>query len=109
MTEYTHLKLNEDYKTGIAGYYTPQKEGRLKYDGREVLYVVGHAVIEASCCGISDWGYVLVPGFVVRWQGKTNDSGAPVSEVETIADEKARDEIIKMIRAEESVPFVSFW
>jgi len=60
MSEYTHLKLNEDVYA-IAGYYTPQKEIRLKCNNREVLYVIGQAVIESSCCGSGSWEYAIVP------------------------------------------------
>ena len=106
--EYTHLKVNEDI-TCIAGYYTPLKEVRLPYNGREVLYVVGQAVIESSCCGIGCWGYVLVPGYILNWQNKTNDAGLPVSEVEPILDKIVRDNISQIIKEAESISQIEFW
>ena len=105
---YTHLKINEDI-TCVAGYYTPLKEVRLPYNGREVLYVVGHAVIESSCCGVGSWGYVLVPGYILKWQSKTNQTGLPVSEVEPVLKEKARNDIRHIITAREAVSPVEFW
>lgn len=109
VNEYTHLKLGEDYVTGIAGYYTPEKEARLKYNGREVLYVIGQAVIESSCCGVGSWGYALVPGYIVDWQSKRSETGLPVSEVEPILDEGARSSIKQIIQTSEGISQIGFW
>ena len=106
--KYTHLELNENVNC-VAGYYTPQKEVRLKYDGREVLYVIGRAVIESSCCGTGDWGYALVPGYIVNWQTERNDAGLPVSEVEPVSDEAVKDSIRKIIKEAEGVSQTEFW
>ena len=106
--EYTHQKLNEDLY-GIAGYYTPQREVRLKYNNREALYVIGQVVIEAACCGNTSWMYSLVPGYIVNWQNKRNGAGLPVSEVEPISDEETRNNIRQIIQGEETVAQVQFW
>ena len=108
-TTYTHLKLNEDYSTGIAGYYIPEKEVRLNYNGREVLYVIGKAVIEASCCGVGSWIYGTVPGYIVSWQNTKNEAGLPVSEVEPISDEEARGNISRLIETNENASPIGFW
>ena len=108
MTRYTHLELNRDIPAP-AGYYTPQKEVRLKYDGREVLYVLSHAMVDSSCCGKSDYCQALVPGYIVRWHSETNQGGLPVSEVEPISDEQARDSIRKIIRDTEHISQTEFW
>ena len=109
MSEYTHLKLDEDYATGIAGYYTPQKEVRLKYNSREILYVTGQAVIESSCCGIGSWGYVTVPGYILDWQSKENEVGLPVSDIEPISDEEAQNNIRQIIQTSEVISQIEFW
>jgi len=106
--EYTHLKLNEDLYCP-AGYYTPQKEVRLKYNNREVLYVAGQAVIEASCCGGGSCGYAIVPGYIVNWQNKTNEAGLPVSEVEPISDKATRENISRIIKQAEVISQIEFW
>jgi hypothetical protein len=106
--EYAHLKVNEDVTT-IAGYYTPLKEVRLKYNGKEVLYVVGRAVIESSCCGVGHWGYVQVPGYVINWQNRANETGKPVSDIEPISDKTAREAISRIIREAESIPQIELW
>jgi len=106
--EYTHLKLNEDLYCP-AGHYTPQKEVRLKHNNREVLYVVGHAAMESSCCGIGSWAYVTVPGYIISWQNKTNDVVLPVSKVEPISDKETRDILRQIIREAESISRIEFW
>ena len=106
--EYTHTKLEEDLYCP-AGYYTPLKEVRLKYNHREVLYVVGHAAMESSCCGIGSWAYALVPGYIVNWQNTTNEASLPVSEVEPISDKAMRENIRQIIEEAESISRIEFW
>ena len=106
--KYTHLELNEDISC-VAGFYTPQKEVRLKHDDREVLYVTGRAVIESSCCGVGNWGYALVPGYIVSWQNERNDADLPVSEVEPISSEAVRSSISKIIKEAENITQIEFW
>jgi len=109
-TEYVHLKLGEDIQA-IAGYYTPEREERLKYNGREILYAVGGYKLESTCCGggTGCQGYVTVPGYLVAWKNKTNEEGLPVSEIIKIADEETKNEIKKIIREKECVRNVEFW
>ena len=108
MTKYTHLELNQDIRA-VAGYYTPQKEVRLKYNSREVLYIVSQAVVDASCCGSADFSYALVPGYIIRWQTETNKDSLRVSEVEPITDKATQDNIRKIIQETEQVSQIEFW
>ena len=108
-TKYTHLELDKDVEISIAGYYTPQKEIRLKYNGRDVLYVIGQAVIESSCCGPASWKYALVPGYIINWQNTKNEAGLLVSEVELISDEEARENIRRIIKTTEDASLIDFW
>jgi hypothetical protein len=108
MSTYTHLELEQDIATP-SGYYTPQKEVRLKVDGREVLYVLNQAVVEASCCGTADFAAALVPGYIVKWQAATDKKGLPVTEVESITDEAVRDLVRQAIRRRENIDQVEFW
>lgn len=108
MNKYTHLELNASIEA-LAGHYTPQKEVRLQYNGREVLYVVGQAVIDSSCCGQANYQYALVPGYITMWQPETNENGLPVSEVEPISDKTARDDLRKIIKETEQVFMFEFW
>jgi hypothetical protein len=105
---YTHLRLNDDVDA-LAGHYTPRKEVRLPFNGREVLYIVSDAVVDSSCCGTADFNAALVPGFVLKWQSEKNRDGLYLSEVEPIADKAARDIIREKIREDENVTQVEFW
>ena len=106
--QYTHLPLNQDV-AGIAGYYTPIREVRLPYNGKEVLYFIGQAVIDSSCCGVARWGYAMVPGYIVHWQKETNEAGLPVSEVEPVSDKGEREDIRQLIEEAESLSRIEFW
>ncbi len=108
-TPYTHLELGQDVEISIAGYYTPQKEVRLNYNGREVLYVIGRAVIESSCCGQGCWMYSLVPGYIINWQKTRNEAGRPVSEVELISNKIDRENIRQIIKTTENASLIEFW
>ncbi len=108
LSKYTHLELNSDI-LAPSGYYTPQKEVRLKYDGREVLYTINRAVIECSCCGATSYNSALVPGYIVRWQTERDEEGNPVSEVELITNEEVRNTIRKIIEETENVLQTEFW
>lgn len=106
--EYIHQRLNQEV-TAIGGHYVlMKKEVRLPLQGREVLYVVGYAVIDTSCCGIGGCAYALVPGFILDWRYKTNEDGLAVSQVEPIHDEAIQKEVRWLIEREEAVQQVSF-
>ncbi len=106
--EYVHLPLGEDIHF-LAGYYTPMKEERLQHNGREVLYVVGSACVEAGCCGNRSGLYAIVPGYVGSWQSRTNERGLPLSEVEPVVDDAAKREIAAVIKEIEYIWSVDFW
>jgi hypothetical protein len=107
-SEYAHLELGKDVATGIAGYYTPQKEVRLPFGGREILYVVGKAVLEASCCGTGNWVYATVPGYVLGWHS-AKKGDLPLSEIQPVTDANEREAIARIIENAESVEVVTFW
>ena len=49
-SKYVHQPLNQEV-TAIGGHYLLVKEVRLPFEGREVLYLVGHAAFDTICCG----------------------------------------------------------
>ena len=108
MNKYTHQELNKE-QVSIAGHYVPITEARLKYNGREVLYVVGQAVIDTSCCGAANFLCALVPGYIVEWQSEKGEGGFPVTEVESVVDEDSRKRIKEIIKEAECVSQVEFW
>ena len=90
MIKFAHPQLGQDVK-GRAGYYVAVEEHSFLHEGREVLYILGYACVDNSCCGaLRSWGYVQVPGFLLRRHIGRDESGRPVSEVETIEDERDR-------------------
>ena len=113
--KYTHLELGQDVEIGIVGYYTPEKEERLQYDGREVLYVVGRAVVESPCaradgdCTAGNWIYAIVPGYIVNWQSSKDEAGLPVSEVAPISDEAVQIDLRHIIETKEAASIIGFW
>lgn len=113
-TKYTHLPLAEDVEA-FAGYYTPEKEVRLGYNSREVLYVTGRAVVESACadsdgnCVAARWIYAIVPGYIVSWQNTKNEDGLPVSETEPISDKAAKEDIRRILETNEAASLVGFW
>jgi hypothetical protein len=109
-TRYTHLTPGKNIAFGIAGYYTPQQETRLPYNGKEVLYVTGQVIMEAACCNIADdWVYSLVPGYIVDWQNDVNEVGEKITTVEPVHSDKEKADIRKVIQEREGFVPVDFW
>lgn len=104
---YTHIELDTEVQA-IGGHYTLEKEVRMPYDGREVLYVVGMALVDSSCCAVTGCKYAIVPGFIVNWKSGVNKDNLPVTEVEPIRDEQTRSEITARIKQTEFVQLVEF-
>ncbi len=108
MHKYTHLELNEDVQS-TAGYYTPLKEVRLKYNNREVLYVVGQNVMTSACGHVGSYGHILVPGYIINWQQEQNKAVLSVSEVEPITDKAIQDNIRRILKETEHILQIEFW
>ena len=106
--EYTHVDLNEEVES-ISGHYTLEAENVLKHNGKDVLYLIGHAVMDSSCCGVGGCRYALVPGYLVEWKNKQDDAGNSISEVEPISDEETKSKIQSMIREAETVQQIQFY
>ncbi len=108
-SEYVHVNLGEDIHAR-AGYYTRDREERIKYNGREILYALGGCRLDSTCCGGSaNFGYAVVPGYLVAWKNKTNKEGLPVSEVAPISDNQTREEITRIIQEKEGIRNIEFW
>lgn len=104
--EYTH-ELNREVRS-ISGGYEFEREGNLQIDGREVLYVVGNAVVDSSCCGVGGCRYALVPGYVRQFKTRQDEQGLWISEVEPIIDRATRQEITRVLKEKEIVQQVLF-
>ena len=104
---YTHKKLNQEVRA-IGGHYALIKEERISVKGRSVLYLMGYAVFDTTCCGTGGCVYALVPGIVSRWKYERDGSGEPVSELEPIDDPELKKEIRRVLIKRESVMQVQF-
>jgi hypothetical protein len=107
MSDYIHQELHQEI-TAIGGEYILVKEVRLPFEGREILYIVGHAVFDSTCCGVSGCAYALVPGFILDWRARHNTTGLPVSRVEPVQSEADRARLRKLIFEREIVHQVQF-
>jgi hypothetical protein len=105
--EYSH-ELKREFQS-ISGKYILEKEVSIEVDGKVLLYVVGNANVDSSCCGVGGCRYALVPGYVQRIKTRKNDSGLWVSEVEPVVNPKSRKEITQLIKQKEWVTQVQFW
>jgi len=105
--EYVHRELNREV-TAIGGHYVLVRQVRMPFRGREVLYVIGYAVLDTTCCGAGGLAYAHVPGFVLDWQGSKNTDGLPVSLVEPIRDKDMQREIRRLIEKAEVVHQIQF-
>jgi hypothetical protein len=105
--EFVHPKLGQEV-TAIGGHYVFGKEIRLPYNDREILYFVGYAVLDSTCCGVGGCAYVLVPGYIRQWRFKKNHNDGPVSLVEPIHDLTVQKQIRNLIQKKEMVFQVTF-
>ncbi len=105
--DFPHDPLDQEVDA-ISGHYVLTAEHRVEFRGRELLYLVGHAVVDTSCCGVGGCGYALVPGFVLAYRERTDERGRPVSRVEPIRDEALRGEIQRFVLQREQVTQCNF-
>lgn len=106
-TTYVHRPLGEPVQA-IGGSYVLVKEVRLPRGDGEVLYVVGHAAFDSTCCGVGGCGYAQVLGRIRSFRSGRSDEGLPTSEVDPIADDREQDAIRREILARERVQQVTF-
>jgi hypothetical protein len=107
---YVHQELERPV-VAIAGSYTLTREVRLPLaepPGGEAFYVVGHAVIDTSCCGLGGCGFASVIGLVREWHADHDDEGRVVSVVEPITDQALRARVRDLIASRERVTQVDF-
>jgi hypothetical protein len=107
LLDHIHPGLNNEI-TAVGGQYVFLKEAILRFQDKTVLYYVGCAVMNSTCCGSGGVSFVRVPGLVLDLKYKTDDSGAPVSRVEPIADKAVQKQIRKILQDTEMVQQVEF-
>jgi hypothetical protein len=105
--EYVHAEIGKEIHF-IAGYYIIEEERRMKYNGRELLVVIGEGIVDNSCCGRMGCRYALVPGYIVRWKSRKNEKGIDVTEVHPIKEEGEQRAIAKDLQTIENLQQVNF-
>ena len=80
-----------------SGYYQPIEEAVVDHDGRRLLYVLGSACIDASCCGIGSWQYARVEGYLVESDRPRGEDDRDRTEIDTIEDDSDRRAIIRLL------------
>lgn len=93
----------------IAGRFELERELRLSHDGRDVLVLLGTALVDTACCGTTGMRYAVVPGYVLGWHSGSDEEGRSTSEVEPVPDRPAQRAIGRAIRARHTVTQVVFW
>jgi hypothetical protein len=82
------------------GYYQPLEAGTLDYAGKLVLYTLGSACVETSCCGKGSWSYARVEGYIVTGAQPWQLGSSGPTEVDTV--ENVQDRVaITMLLGEE--------
>ena len=105
--DFAHPRLGHEV-TAIGGHYVFGKEVRMRFRGREILYLVGYAVLDSTCCGVGGVAYVLVAGFIEDWKFKKNHTDDSISRIEPISDPAVQKEVSRIIRQKEMVHQISF-
>ena len=105
--DFVHPQLGSE-ETAIGGYYVFGKEMRMPFHSGEILYFVGYAVLDSTCCGVGGVAYVLVAGFIRQWKFKKNERDGFISKIEPIGDQAVQKEVRSVIQKREMVHQVTF-
>ncbi len=82
------------------GYYQPFEEVAMEYGGRQLLYTLGSACVEASCCGHGSWSYARVEGYPsddLVAPDPVDDAVHAAVEIDTIEDASERAAIAQAL------------
>ena len=107
LQDFIHPELGQEI-TAIGGHYVFNNEYRLSFDGREVLYLVGYAVVDTSCCGVGGCAYAMVPGYVREWKYTKSETNEPISQIEPVCNSDDQLAIRQLILKKEMVQQVVF-
>lgn len=94
--------------TAIGGRYVLTHEKRLALQGKEILYYLGAALFDSTCCGAGGCAYAYVPGAIVQEGVDTSPDGMPISIILPIKDPMEREEIKIAIIERETIAQVNF-
>lgn len=107
MLEYVHEPLDEPV-VAIGGNYRFVEEKRLFFQGEEILYLIGVANMDTSCCCAGGCGYALVKGAVNAWKYRETADGYAISRIDRVTDPATQNRISQRIRSVEILQQVLF-
>lgn len=108
MATYVHKEMGQDIRF-ISGYYEYLEELQIDFKGRQVLCLVGLAVLDNSCCGQGGCYFVEVPGYIDSWKSGKNENGAYTSEVTQIEDTEDRKILTRELQQRYPMSQVNFF
>jgi hypothetical protein len=106
LVEFVHPQLGEEVEA-IGGHYLFTREESLDHPAGRILYFVGYAVLDRSCCGPAGCSYAVVTGRIVSLRFCLREDGRPVSIMDPI-EESLYEDLAKAIRLKEGVSQVHF-
>ena len=104
--EFVHPVMNEEVDA-IGGHYMFTKEDLLAHDAGDVLYIIGYAATDTSCCGAGGCAYAIVPGHIKALHACLSEDNRYISEI-TPVEERFHAEITKALRMKEGISQVHF-
>ncbi len=96
MKEYIHAFPGEEGRD-LPWRYTVKEEGKIEYNGQEVLYAISDVVAGSVCIGIGAITFILVPGIAANLYKGMDSEGRPVSDVIPVTDKRERQNIIEIL------------
>ncbi len=97
MAEHIHASCGTEIVL-TAEIFKVVSEGYLPYGNQEMLYIECATTAGSICCGAAELRIIHVPGFVVsRHYRIDKSSGNPISEVQPISDDFAREEVKRLL------------
>ena len=104
---YVHRPL-EDEVRAVGGRYLLTDERRISFGNTEILYHIGAAVVDSSCCGVGGCGFAIVQGVITSWHETTSSDGFAMSRVELITASEHRRVVSDFVQRREKVQQVRF-
>ena len=105
--QFIHHPIDESV-VAIGGHYVFLKEICMPFNNDTLLYLIGCAVIDTSCCGMGGSTFALVPGFVVSFKTLTTPEGHSISTVIPITDQTMKNDLESLLKQKEYVQQVIF-
>jgi hypothetical protein len=104
--QYMHPLLNCEVHS-IGGHYLISREGLFDDKDGKILYFIGYAITDSTCCGAGGCGYAIVAGHIIDYRSGMSKDGRCVSEIAPVQESKV-EEITQMLKGKEGVTQVHF-